>query len=86
VLDRLLPDGDGFDLIARWRQTFDRSELAIVVVSVRQEAALARRLGANASLAKPVEPAAVLAEVERLLAAIASPAEQAVSSSAGTAP
>ena len=86
VLDRLLPDGDGFDLIERWRQSQDGNELPIVVVSQRQEEALARRLGANGCLAKPVTPAAVLAEIERVLAAIASPPRPAVSSTAGTAP
>jgi CheY-like chemotaxis protein len=67
VVDRLLPDGDGFDLVARWRQSFDERQLPIVVVSVRQEEALARRLGANAHLTKPVEPAAVEAVIASLL-------------------
>jgi signal transduction histidine kinase len=83
VLDRLLPDGDGFDLIARWRQTLDRDALAILVVSVRQEEALARRLGADGCLVKPIAPEAALAEIERVLAAIAPAPEQAVSSSMG---
>ena len=86
VLDRLLPDGDGFDLISRWRQMLDGKELPIVVVSMRQEEPLARRLGADGWLVKPVEPAAVQAEIERVLAAIASPPEQAVSSPTGTTP
>ena len=73
VLDRLLPDGDGFDLLARWRQTLDAKQLPIVVVSVRQEESLGRRLGANACLAKPVEPAVVQAEIERILAGIRAP-------------
>jgi signal transduction histidine kinase/CheY-like chemotaxis protein len=68
VLDRLLPDGDGFDLIARWRQAHDSRQLPIVVVSVRDEALLARRLGANASLVKPVDPATVRETLERVLA------------------
>ncbi len=86
VLDRLLPDGDGFDLLTRWRQTLDGKRLPIVVVSMRQEEPLARRLGADGYLVKPVEPAAVQAEIERVLSAIASPPEQAVSSSPGTTP
>ncbi len=86
VLDRLLPDGDGFDLIERWRKTHAAEELAIIVVSVRQEEALARRLGASGCLAKPVEPAAVAAEIERVLATVASRREPAVSSSAGATP
>jgi signal transduction histidine kinase/CheY-like chemotaxis protein len=73
VLDRLLPDGDGFDLIVRWRQSLDAKQLPIVVVSVRHEESLARRLGANGCLTKPVEPAAVEAEIERVLAGIRAP-------------
>ncbi len=73
VLERLLPDGDGFDLVARWRQTLDAKALPILVVSVRQEEALARRLGANGCLTKPVEPAAVCGELERILAGVRAP-------------
>ncbi|HEV8630730.1 MAG TPA: ATP-binding protein [Thermoanaerobaculia bacterium] len=73
ILDRLLPDGDGFDLIVRWREALDEKQLPILVVSVRHEEALARRLGASACLTKPVEPAAVQAELERLLAGIRAP-------------
>jgi len=73
VLDRLLPDGDGFDLIERWRQTLDAKQLPIVVVSVRHEEPLARRLGANSCLVKPVAPALVQAEIERILAGIRAP-------------
>ena len=74
LLDRLLPDGDGFDLIARWRQTLDAKALPVVVVSVRDEEALARRLGANATIVKPCEPAAVRAVLERVLGGIRAPA------------
>jgi signal transduction histidine kinase/DNA-binding response OmpR family regulator len=73
VLDRLLPDGDGFDLIVRWRQTLDGRQLPILVVSVRHEESLARRLGANGCLTKPVAPTAVHAELERIIAGIRAP-------------
>jgi signal transduction histidine kinase/DNA-binding response OmpR family regulator len=73
VLDRLLPDGDGFDLIEKWRQTLDARQLPIVVVSVRHEEPLARRLGANGCLLKPVAAALVLREIERILAGIRAP-------------
>ena len=79
VVDRLLPDGDGFDLVASWRQSFDERQLPIVVVSVRQEEGLARRIGANAYLTKPIEPAAVEAVIASLLGA-------AVSSSQASSP
>jgi CheY-like chemotaxis protein len=77
VLDRLLPDGDGFDLVARWRQSLDAVEMPIVVVSVRDEGALALRLGANATLVKPVDPRAVREAVESLLPAPAAAASAA---------
>jgi signal transduction histidine kinase/DNA-binding response OmpR family regulator len=73
LLDRLLPDGDGFDLIVRWRQHLDAKQLPIVVISVRDEALLARRLGANASLVKPVEARSVLGAIEEVLAGIRAP-------------
>jgi signal transduction histidine kinase/CheY-like chemotaxis protein len=77
LLDRLLPDGDGFDLIAKWRRDRDERDLVIVIVSVRHEEALARRLGANASLVKPSDPAAVHQAVDRLLAGLRGPLAEA---------
>jgi CheY-like chemotaxis protein/two-component sensor histidine kinase len=73
IVDRLLPDGDGFDLVARWRQALDGKQLPLIVVSVRSEDALARRLGADGCLVKPVSPAAVQAEIERVLAGVRAP-------------
>jgi signal transduction histidine kinase/DNA-binding response OmpR family regulator len=73
VLDRLLPDGDGFDLIPLWRETLDTKALPIIVVSIRREEALARRLGANGCITKPLEPAQVQAEIERVLGGIRAP-------------
>jgi signal transduction histidine kinase/CheY-like chemotaxis protein len=81
VLDRLLPDGDGFDLIGRWRRDPDHRQMAILVLSMRDEEALARRLGADGCLLKPVAPARVLTEIARVLAAaaVASAPDEAVS-------
>jgi CheY-like chemotaxis protein len=56
VLDRLLGDGDGFDLLAQWRREPALREVPVVVVSVRRDEPLARRLGATAYLVKPVSP------------------------------
>jgi len=61
LLDRLLPDGDGFDLLGRWRQQPETSDLPVVVVSIRPEEALALRLGASLYLIKPIETAEVVA-------------------------
>ncbi|HVS02589.1 MAG TPA: hybrid sensor histidine kinase/response regulator [Thermoanaerobaculia bacterium] len=73
ILDRLLPDGDGFDLLQRWRRQLDRRQLPVVVVSARREARLALRLGANACLSKPVAPSQVQAAIETTLAKIRAP-------------
>ena len=61
LLDRLLPDGDGFDLLERWRQQLETKHLPVVVVSVRPEEALAMRLGASLYLVKPIETTEVVA-------------------------
>jgi signal transduction histidine kinase/DNA-binding response OmpR family regulator len=73
LLDRLLPDGDGFDLIVRWRRALDPKQLPIVVVSVRDEERLALRLGANATVVKPATPADVQAVLELVLAGVRAP-------------
>ncbi|MEL7059695.1 MAG: ATP-binding protein, partial [Acidobacteriota bacterium] len=43
VLDRLLPDLDGFDLLERWRDDPELKHLSVVLCTVRPERALGRR-------------------------------------------
>ncbi|NJL29876.1 MAG: response regulator [Thermoanaerobaculia bacterium] len=59
LIDRLLPDDDGFELIARLKEREATRQLPVIVISVRQERTLALRLGAAAYLSKPVEPEVV---------------------------
>jgi signal transduction histidine kinase/ActR/RegA family two-component response regulator len=59
VVERLLPDGDGFDLFSLWREEGEHP--SVITLSSRPEEALARRLGAAAHLVKPVSAAAVVA-------------------------
>jgi len=59
LLDRLLPDGDGFDLLGRLRRDERTARIPVLVVSIRKERALGLRLGASGYLVKPVRPARV---------------------------
>jgi len=63
LLDRLLPDGDGFDLLARFKEDEKTREIPVFIVTARPEKALGMRLGAAGYLVKPVD----FAEVERTL-------------------
>lgn len=66
LLDVMLPDGDGLDLLAEARSAGDATP--VVLLSAREEAELARRAvpsGASAYLAKPFAYADLLACVER---------------------
>lgn len=67
VLDRLLPDGDGFDLLAELKSQEATRRLPVVVLSVRRERPLGLRLGASGYLVKPVSPERVLEAVRACL-------------------
>ncbi|MEM9553151.1 MAG: ATP-binding protein [Acidobacteriota bacterium] len=56
VLDRLLPDQDGFDLLTRLREDEALAEVPIVLCTVRRERALGLRLGAADYWVKPLTP------------------------------
>jgi signal transduction histidine kinase/CheY-like chemotaxis protein len=56
VLDRLLPDGDGFELLAELGKSPATRGLPVIVATVRRERRLGLRLGAAAYLVKPVAP------------------------------
>ena len=65
LLDRLLPDQDGFDLLKRLRQEDD--SVPIVLCTIRPERALGLRLGASDYWVKPLEPVEVEAKLNELL-------------------
>ena len=68
VLDVSSPGTHGFDILRQLRGRF--SQLRIVVMTDWEEAAvehLARRLGADAFLRKPISPGALVRIVEELL-------------------
>ena len=63
VLDRLLPDGDGFELLEEWRLDPVLVSLPVVVVSGRRDQGVAERLGATAFLQKPIVAREVIEEL-----------------------
>jgi signal transduction histidine kinase/DNA-binding response OmpR family regulator len=67
VLDRLLPDGDGFDLLAELKRDEATRATPVLVLSVRRERPLGLRLGASGYLVKPVPPERVLDAVRLCL-------------------
>lgn len=71
VVDRLLPDGDGFDLLARLVKGPATRGVPVIVATVRPERRLGLRLGAAAYLVKPVTPEAVEQALKEALAAAA---------------
>lgn len=65
VLDVVLPAFDGWEFLQRLKAEAPTAGIPVVICSVLQEASLARALGAAACLAKPVNPRALLAALER---------------------
>ena len=67
VLDLMLPDGSGFDLIANWRKT---KKIPIIVLSSRDAEAdrvVALEAGADDYVTKPFSPREVVARVRAVL-------------------
>ena len=73
VLDVMMPEVDGWELLARLRADPHTSEAAIVICTVLPQEALALALGADAFLQKPVGQEAFLAVLDRLTAALLEP-------------
>jgi len=69
VLDRLLPDQDGFDLLRRLKENHSTRNIPVVLATVRQERALGLRLGAADYLVKPFAPKVVEDALHKALAA-----------------
>lgn len=67
ILDRLLPDTDGFELLARIRREPATTAVPVIVASVRRERELGLQLGASAYLTKPVDLRELATEVARVL-------------------
>jgi len=59
VLERMLPDSDGFDLLARFVEGPKTRRIPVVVATARPERALGLRLGAAEYLTKPMSPEAL---------------------------
>jgi DNA-binding response OmpR family regulator len=71
MLDRLLPDGDGFDLLTRLKRLEATREIPVILATVRPEKALGMRLGAAAYLKKPLD----LGTLEKTLAEVLAAAD-----------
>jgi signal transduction histidine kinase/DNA-binding response OmpR family regulator len=67
LLDRLLPDGDGFDLLAQLKSSPATRDVPVLMVSVLKERGLSNRLGASGYLLKPATPREVYARIIELL-------------------
>jgi CheY-like chemotaxis protein len=70
VLDLVMPNIDGFEVLARLKEIQKGTPIPVVVVTGTDRSATelqALRLGANVYLTKPIEAAALTEEVTRLL-------------------
>src|SRR5215216_4160652 len=86
VLDLMLPDGSGFDLIRGWRAAAPHRQMPIIVLSSRDAEAdrvAALESGADDYVTKPFSPREIVARVRAVLRrSVASVAPPAVSTSA----
>lgn len=71
LLDRLLPDGDGFDLLAQLKGSEATRHIPVLMISVLKERGLSNRLGASGYLLKPASPREVYGRVLELLGSAA---------------
>lgn len=69
VLDRMLPDGDGYELMAQLAAAEPTREIPVLMVSIRDDRDRGLELGAAAYLVKPIEPGALREAVARALPA-----------------
>jgi CheY-like chemotaxis protein len=65
LLDLMMPLLDGWDVLAELRRDASLAVIPVVVLSAHPLARLAENAGAVAVLAKPMEPDALLAVVDR---------------------
>lgn len=88
TLDLRMPGLDGFGVLAHVRQAPSLKRLRVLVISALEEAELARAraAGADACLAKPFEPHALLEHVQQLLPERQAPRVPAAPRQSGDAP
>jgi signal transduction histidine kinase/ActR/RegA family two-component response regulator len=67
VLDRILPDGDGFDLIPKLKEDRRLAAVKVVFCTVRKERNLGLRLGAADYWTKPLDNESLVDKVKALL-------------------
>jgi DNA-binding response OmpR family regulator len=70
LLDLMMPDIDGFEVMQRTRANPATADMPIIVVSARTQEAdklMAKQLGANGYLTKPYRRADLLAAIRRCL-------------------
>ncbi|MDX1622649.1 MAG: response regulator [Gemmatimonadota bacterium] len=70
ILDVLLPDMDGFEVLNRMRQQRETSSIPVIVLTVRgseEDVVRGLSLGADDYMVKPFSPTELLARVHRLL-------------------
>lgn len=68
TLDILLPDRDGWEVLAALKASSHTREIPVVIISVLDQQTLGFRLGAAAYLVKPVERSALLHALKRCVA------------------
>jgi CheY-like chemotaxis protein len=67
ILDIILPDVDGWQLLAHLKKRPDTRSIPVIICSIVREARLASELGAAAYLPKPVERTALIQALDRAL-------------------
>lgn len=67
VLDIMLPEVDGWDLLGRLREHPQTREIPVIVCTILPQAQLAAMLGAAEFIAKPVRREALLTALDRLV-------------------
>ena len=72
ILDVMMPEVDGWELLVRLRQYMETTETIILICSILPLGDLARSLGANGFLQKPVAPQDLLQELNAHSAHLAS--------------
>ena len=77
ILDVILPQQDGWNILQRLKTLPETARVPVIICSVLTHPELALLMGADGVLQKPVDPAALLPMVERLLRRSDSAAEPA---------